>query len=59
MKPCYKVYQDGREFYDSLTGMVIYIAAFKVSDHDMEAAKDARRQFVEWAEKCDIDYEWE
>lgn len=48
-----RVVQDGRYFYDDATGYLLYRASIKVKDFDMTAAKIARKEFEEFANKQD------
>jgi hypothetical protein len=52
-----KVYQDGNTFYNDETGEVVFISSIVVKDFDMEASKLARKQFLEWVERTNIDIE--
>lgn len=52
------VYQDGREFYDEDTGEMIFEATKRVPDFDMEAAEEARREFLDFADREGLEIEW-
>jgi hypothetical protein len=45
------VHQDGREFYNSVTGEMIYQWTSPVKDFDLETAQEARRYFINWCKE--------
>lgn len=53
-----KVIQDGREFYDDETCDLIFQSSVLVPDFDLEAAQAARQEFMDFAEREDIQVEW-
>ena len=53
-----KVYQDGNVFYNDETGDVVFVSSIVVKDFDLEAAKLARQEYQDWANRNDVDIEF-
>ncbi len=45
------VYQDGGQFYNNETGVLLFTSSLYVKDFDIETAKLARNEFFIWADK--------
>ena len=45
------VSQDGKDFYDESSGELIYTSKISVIPLDMDAAREARLEFIKWFDK--------
>lgn len=39
-------------------GNVVFVSSIVVKDFDLEAAKLARQEFEDWAERVDFEFDW-
>jgi hypothetical protein len=53
------VYQDGRDFYSNTTGKYLFSYPPPASDYDIVEPEKARRWFLAWAKKQNIEVEFE
>lgn len=53
-----RVIQDGREFYNDETCDLLFQSSVLVSDGDIEAAQDARQEFLDFAEREGFEVEF-
>jgi protein associated with RNAse G/E len=51
-----RINQDGNYFYNSQTGVLIYISPIKITDFDMDAAIKARKDFQDFAQRTELEY---